>query len=210
MEPGNFYHVYNHANGRENLFVEPKNYDFFLQQVTKHILPVSRIFAYSLMPNHFHLLVQLKAEKELIAQFEEEFSSMEKTLANEAGVFSLQNFLIKKSNKSYSNLFNSYTQSFNKVYDRKGSLFMQNMKKQEITDDNSFCKVVHYIHKNPVHHGFVKALDIWPHTSYKIILSNLPTKLERQYVLDVFGGIEQFIKYHDQAIDPDPKFKFSE
>ncbi len=208
MLPGNFYHLYNHANGRENLFVEEKNYDFFLQLVAKHILPTSKLFAYSLMPNHFHLFIQLKTEEELITQYEQQIKSRLILSTDETTPFNLQEFLIKKANKPFSNLFNSYTQSFNKVYERKGSLFMQNMKAQEITDDNSFCKVVHYLHANPVHHRFVKALGIWAHTSYKIFLSNMPTKLERQYVLDMFGGLEQFIKYHEQPIDP--KYKFLE
>jgi putative transposase len=208
MKPGNFYHLYNHANGSESLFAEEKNYYFFLELMAKHILPSSKIFAYTLMPNHFHLLVQIKNEEELAIQFEQKIKSKLILPANEAPPFNLQDFLIKKANKPYSNLFNSYTQSFNKVYARKGSLFMQNMKTQEITDDNSFCKVVHYIHTNPVHHRFVKALGIWPHTSYKIFLSNGPTKLERDYVLDMFGGLNQFIKYHEQPIDP--KYKFLE
>ena len=208
MQSGNFYHFYNHVNGNENLFVEERNYHFFLQLVTKHILPTSKIFAYTLMPNHFHLLVQLKTEDELIIQFEQQLKTKKILLGNTNSTFNQQDFLLKKANKPYSNLFNSYTQSFNKVYSRKGSLFMQNMKAQEITDDNSFCKVVHYVHTNPVHHRFVKALGIWPHTSYKIFLSNMPTKLERNYVLDMFGGLDQFIKYHEQPIDP--KYKFLE
>ncbi len=53
MQPGNFYHLYNHANGNENIFLEERNYFFFLQQMNTHILPVSRIYAYSLMPTIF-------------------------------------------------------------------------------------------------------------------------------------------------------------
>jgi putative transposase len=208
MQPDNFYHLYNHANGSENLFVEERNYLFFLQLITKHILPTSKIFSYSLMPNHFHLLAQLKTENELMLHFKDQIKLKLILSSNETASFKQQEFLIKKANKSYSNLFNSYTQSFNKVYARKGSLFMQNMKSEEIADDNSFCKVVHYLHANPVHHRFVKAVGMWPHTSYKIFLSSMPTRLERQYVLDMFGGLEQFIKYHEQPIDP--KFKFLE
>lgn len=208
MLPGSFYHVYNHANGRENLFIEEKNYDFFLQLVIKHILPVSKIYAYCLMPNHFHFLVQLKTEEELIFQFEKMIRSKQLSKTGLTNTFCLAEFLLKKSNKPFSNLLNSYTQSFNKVYERKGSLFRQNTKSREIIDDNSFCKLVHYLHANPVHHRFVKAIHFWPHSSYRSFLSQLPTKLERQYVLNVFGGLEQFIKYHEQPIDP--KFDFLE
>ncbi len=208
MQPGNFYHLYNHANGNENIFLEERNYFFFLQQMNTHILPVSRIYAYSLMPNHFHLLAQLKTEEELIQQFEQQIKTKQILSNNNQLVFNQQDYLFKKANKAYSNFFNSYTQSFNKFYNRKGSLFMQNLKSEEINTDNSFCKVVHYLHANPVHHRFVKSLEDWPHTSYKNFLSNMPTKLERNYVLDMFGGLDQFIKYHEQPIDP--KYKFLE
>ena len=202
MQPGNYYHLYNHANGTENLFIEERNYGFFLQLMAKHILSTSRIFAYALMPNHFHLLAQLKTEEELMTQFE-------KTLhLGKISTVSTRDFLIKKANKPFSNFLNSYTQSFNKLYHRKGSLFMQNTKQHEITNDNSFCKVVHYLHANPIHHRFVKLLNAWPHTSYTIFLSNMPTSLERNYVLDIFGGLEQFIKYHEQPVEP--KYKLLE
>ncbi len=206
MQPGNFYHLYNHANGNENLFIDQRNYDFFLHLLMKHVFATSKIFAYALMPNHFHILVQLKPEEELKVQFESQIKAKKIFNGNESGELSVQDFIIKKGNKPYSNFLNSYTQSFNKVYHRKGSLFMQNMKQKEITTANSFCKVVHYLHANPVHHRFVKSLAAWPHTSYKIFLSNLPTRLERNYVLDIFGGLEQFIKYHEQPIDPEYEF----
>jgi len=33
------------------------------------------------------------------------------------------------------------------------------------------------------------------------LLSNGPTKLERDFVLETFGGLDAFIKYHEQPID---------
>ena len=80
------------------------------------------------------------------------------------------------------------------------------MKMEEINDDNHFCKAIHYTHANPVHHGFVKKIEDWPNSSYKIFLSKSPMKLEREYVLDMFGGLDAFIKYHKQPIDLKQKF----
>lgn len=213
MLPGDTYHLFNHANGRENLFLEEKNYAFFLDRISKYVLPVCNIYAYCLMPNHFHLLVGVKSEEQL----ENYFSSPNQLQGGLPDTFEVtkqtlkhidSDQLAKKVSKSFSNLFNSYTQSFNKVYDRMGSLFMQNMKKQEVSDDSSFCKVVHYIHANPVHHQFVKKIEDWAHSSYNTFLSSSHSKIERDYVIDVFGGIDRFIKYHQQPIDP--KYKFLE
>ena len=206
MLPGSTYHLYNHANGRENLFAKTKNYYFFLERLSLHVLPVAHIYAYCLMPNHFHLMMKIKLEKELVAYFNQKNKPDDGLQPKESTVEFDEVLLMKKVSKSFSNLFNSYTQAFNKMYDRMGSLFMQNMKREEVNGDESFCKVIHYIHANPVHHQFVKSIDKWEHSSYKIFLSKAPTKIERDYVLKVFGGLDGFVKYHEQPIDPKNKF----
>jgi putative transposase len=51
-----------------------------------------------------------------------------------------------------------------------------------------------------VHHGFCKAIPDWCWSSYNSILTNTPTNLQRQKVLEWFGGTEKFIEYHTQQI----------
>ncbi len=196
MIPTESYHVFNHANGNENLFVEEKNYAFFLQQLTKYILPVCNIYSYCMMPNHFHLVLQIRNEEELIKLWQKP-----ETLLNLN-----QKQLELKISKSFANFFSSYTQSFNKVYNRMGSLFIPSMKMERVIDDIHFCKLIHYTHANPVHHGFTKTIELWPHSSYKILLSKHHTNLDREFVLEKFGGIDAFIKYHEQPIDLKTKF----
>lgn len=58
--PNAFYHIYNHAVGTENLFKSHENYLFFLNKYDQHLSTVFKTLAYCLMPNHFHLLVQVK------------------------------------------------------------------------------------------------------------------------------------------------------
>ncbi len=191
MLPGEQYHIFNHANGRENIFIEKKNYTFFLKKMGEHILPVCRIYAYCLMPDHFHLVIEVRHEEELQILWRKNGSKIILT-ADEMAL---------KTSKAFGNFFSSYTQSFNKVYNRKGSLFIPVMKTGLINDESSFCKVIHYTHANPVHHGFTKTFDAWPHSSYKIFLSNSPTKIERDYVPGAFGGLEAFTRYHEQPVD---------
>ncbi len=211
MQPGSTYHLFNHANGWENLFKEHKNYDFFLKRLSLHVLPAAHIYAYCMMPNHFHLLLKIREENELVKYFkvkqEQKNAAIEEAAKLGKNIEEVTaDVLEKKVSKSFSNFFNSYTQAFNNMYERKGSLFMPNMKREEVSNDGSFCKVVHYIHANPVHHQFVNGIDKWPHSSYKIFLSKSPTKLEREYVVKAFGGLDWFIKYHQQPIDPKNKW----
>lgn len=194
LQPDNIYHLYNHANGEENLFREKRNYYFFLKKMKLYISPVASIYAYCLLPNHFHLLLRIKSEFDIMQAVPpdsrcKKLSDLEK--------FSL---IEKKISKSFSNFFSCYTQSYNKVYGRKGSLFIPNFKSKMIENDLSFCKLVHYIHSNPVHHGFVKEISKWRFSSYNSLLSKKTTGLERDYVLTIFGGTEQFICYHKQPI----------
>ncbi len=62
FKAGNFYHLYNRGNNRQNIFFERENYLHFLRLLRRH-LPTDdlEILAYCLMPNHYHLLVHLKS-----------------------------------------------------------------------------------------------------------------------------------------------------
>ena len=135
MEPlqaGTYYHIYNRANGSENLFREPENYRYFLQQWNKYITPVASTIAYCLMPNHFHFLIIIKEEKELEDFFNKKLSK---------GSQPLESFIEKEFNRhislQFSHLFNAYAQAFNKMFQRKGSLFMSNFKKKKIQPINA-------------------------------------------------------------------------
>lgn len=43
FETGQYYHVYNRGNNKENIFIEEKNYNYFLEKVKKYILPIADI-----------------------------------------------------------------------------------------------------------------------------------------------------------------------
>lgn len=199
LQPATFYHIYNHANGDDNLFREEENFRFFLQQYQKFVTPVADTFAYCLMPNHFHFLVRTKDEMELcslpnyktsslsITSTFPKFKTLEKLETEKAAPF---------LSKQFSNLFSSYTQAFNKKYSRKGSLFLKNFKRKEVDTDDYFIKLIHYIHSNPVHHGFTKKVDEWRYSSYHSIISDKETLLNRGNVLSWFGSKEDFVTFH--------------
>lgn len=92
MECAQSYHIYNHANGTEDIFREEENYRFFLGQYAKYLGDVLDTYAYCLMPNHFHFLVGVKLEEALIKTFPK-FETLEKLVS-----------------KKFSNFFSSYTQ----------------------------------------------------------------------------------------------------
>jgi putative transposase len=57
-----FYHVYNRANtNTDKLFYQQKNYAYFLQKFNEYLSDYLEVWAYCLIPNHFHFLVRVKA-----------------------------------------------------------------------------------------------------------------------------------------------------
>lgn len=184
LEPDNYYHIYNHANGKENLFVNDGNYNFFLKRYANFINPIADTFAYCLMPNHFHLAIRIKSEEE-IKQL-----SVSSKLSVSAYI-----------SKQFSNLFSSYTQAFNKQQDRMGSLFIPRFSRKQIDTEDYFRQLIIYIHLNPVHHGFVENFRAWEYSSFETFFSEKITNIKREEVLEWFGNKGNFLACHQHTAD---------
>ncbi len=63
--PDCYYHVYNRGNNFENIFFSEENYYFFLRRLFKYFKTDIDLIAYCLIPNHYHLIVQVKEESSL-------------------------------------------------------------------------------------------------------------------------------------------------
>lgn len=183
-----YYHIYNHANGDDNLFREGKNYPFFLSKYHLHIDPIAETIAWCLMPNHFHLLVRIKDEVELEQDFPK-FKTLENLATDEEKELQLSYLL----SKQFSNLFSSYSQSFNKVYQRRGSLFLKNFKRKKIDSQNYLFQLILYIHLNPVKHQFTQQPSAWEWSSY-LSFSHQQSSLYHE----LFGTAEHYFNAHEE------------
>lgn len=180
---GNYYHIYNRGNNSSTIFFENENYYHFLRLYAKYIEPIAETYAWCLLKNHFHLLVRIKDKNEII-ESELSYNTTEKPKVIEPY-------------RQFSHLFNAYTQSINKRHNRTGSLFENNFERKLVTSEKYFQQLIFYIHNNPVNHGLVKQISLYPWSSYKSIISDKPTKIKRREVLELFGGRENFIFYHN-------------
>ena len=61
-----YYHIYNRGVNGENIFIEERNYEHFLNLFAKHIEPICDLFGYCMLRNHFHIAVRVKEEEEII------------------------------------------------------------------------------------------------------------------------------------------------
>lgn len=184
LEPEKTYHIYNRGINSCVLFKEPTNYEYFLRLYKKHIIPVADTFAYCIMGNHFHLLVRIKSENNLalLPDFEKLTTEQE---------------IINRVNKHFSNLFNAYCKAYNKKYNRTGSLFENRFRRKHINCNQYLKQAILYIHNNPVHHGFCDSPYKYPWSSYQTHISNKPTSMLRNEVIELFNDVGN-LKYCQQ------------
>lgn len=69
FENGAFYHIYNRGNRKEQIFLQNRDYERFLEKVLEYKKKFQiNILAFCLMPNHFHFLIQ-QLNQNSISQF---------------------------------------------------------------------------------------------------------------------------------------------
>jgi putative transposase len=193
------YHVFNRTNNKETLFITDENRLFFLRKYDEYLSPYLETYAWCLLPNHFHLLVKVKSITEInmyLNTFDSKLLTLtEKKFQKEDISFSE---LIEHSFKRF---FQCYALAFNKVYKRNGNLFYKPFKRIEIDKESHFTQAIIYIHVNAAKHGLIKDLSKWKWSSWHSYLTESPTKLRRQEVLEWFGGKDQFIQLHEEMTD---------
>lgn len=175
---GSFYHIYNRGNNGANLFREPPNYHYFLRLYRKYLYPFVATYAYCLLPNHFHFLIRTKDLHELQSGLRPDFG------------------------KQFANCFGTYAKAVNARYGRTGSLFEGRIKRKRVSSERYFVTLAVYIHRNPQAHGLIGDFREWKHSSYRTLLSEQRTLLQRDTVLAWFGGRQAFVKGHERATDP--------
>lgn len=186
-----YYHIYNRGNNRENIFVEERNYEYFLKLYEKHITPVADTFAYCLLRNHFHVNMRTESEEEIInsRKVSETFRESQRKALRPDYV-----------SNQFSNFFNAYAKSINKAYGRTGSLFQHPFGRVPITSDRQFWNVIAYIHQNSQKHKFVQDFRDWKYSSYGIMLAEKKTIIKRDEVMNWFGTREDYLWLHKQWV----------
>lgn len=183
--PGEYYHIYNRGNSKQQIFKTQRDYDRFLgllygtntsdhfnyyndmeqKDVFRYAQenPPVAIGAYCLMPNHFHILL---------------------TPTRVGGV---SEFMQKLST--------AYPMYFNLKYRRSGSLFEGKFKAEHVNEDRYLKYLFSYIHLNPVKllqkdwkevgiHDKQKALDFLQKYKYSSYIDYVGKMRKEQAILN--------------------------
>lgn len=154
--PGNLYHVYNQGNNHDRLFRNYSDYITFLSLYKRLIHPTIDTLAWTLMPNHFHFMLQ--TDHRCLDTVQQ------------------GNILLNVVSNGFRKLQSGYARIYNSRTGRSGSAFRQKTKAKCLSDlklqpgediRNYFVNCFHYIHQNPLASGLVTRMEDWEYSSFK-------------------------------------------
>ena len=192
--PDTCYHVYNKAISELLLFPEEKYFDRFLEKFDTYLGNYISMYAYALIPNHFHFLVKCRTfDSQTLDKVASEGTG--KATKFLEGEISYNDFIVDQ----FRRFFDSHSKWFNKKNERKGSLFLKKFKRITIRNAEHFRYMLLYIHHNPLHHGFAEAYHLWKYTTYWKYLNVDSSLTGYAAVMNLFDeGRTGFLKFHEE------------
>lgn len=171
LETGSYYHLYNRSNNRELVFRNTDNYHYFLGNFRDRFQELLTVFAYCLMPTHFHFLIRVDTQ---------EIDDLKQHIGIQ---------------------LSAYTKAINNAFDRNGSLFQQHTKAELVESRSYLITVINYIHQNPIKAQLVDDLKSWPYSSYLDLAGYRDGILvDHSLVKQKFGTVEEFRKFSKKSI----------
>ena len=218
FEEDNIYHIYNRTNNKEKLFLNDDNRVYFLKRYKEILSEFIDTYCWCLLPNHFHLLIKVKTEDAVITYLQSkpktDLTITEKNFLTDRvvnlpkvdnpGSEQVNNPVVTFSElieQTFKRFFQSYALAFNKQHNRQGNLFYRPFKRIRIEKDIQFTMAIIYIHANAAKHKLVKDFTTYLWSSWHSIISNLPTLILREEIIDWFGSLDIFIKTHKEMAE---------
>jgi len=185
MNENSFYHIFNYGNNLDNIFYEKENYLYFLKKFDFYLSEFLDVYSFCLLTNQFHFLVKVKKNEVFLN---------DSNLRNKDNDTKIKKILMQERFRIF---FMSYSKSFNKKYNRNGSLFQKNFRKQKIENTSNLQKFVLYIHYLPQLNNITSNFREYQFSSYNRFITDKISKIKKEEVLKWFSGKQNFIEYHN-------------
>ena len=188
FRPDNYYHIYNRGNNKQDIFLEPADYFQFIKRIKiilQQDINQTRLTQSSIKPlpkNSFVIIAYCLMQNH--------FHFLIKTKEH-SGLVSEQ----------FRKFFSLYAQKVNEQTGRSGSLFLKPFRRKIIINENYLQRLIFYIHYNPVYHNISKTFENYNWSSYKRVLDQKKTNLQKEKVLELFNGREGYIDFHQNMHD---------
>src|SRR4051812_13546758 len=163
--PNQFYLIKNSGNNFETLFLEERNYNYFLALFNKHVGQIATLHSFRFFSNKFELLIQIKDVSQIHPKY------------------------LECLHQPFSNFFNSYCKSINKMYGRSGSLFREHFKRTRI-DKQYFPTIKRTMEESPITIKNLKphkvAHRLRQHSGNKNLFTMLPKPIKIAAIVFLF------------------------
>ena len=193
FEPGGIYHIYNQGNNRQQFFFERENYLFFVRKIKDYVTPYGNILAWCLMPNHFHLMLEVINVGIIPISVNSVGVTKSRPdteiLPSNPDTKILGSQKPRPLNNSIGIMLRSYTRAVNNQENRSGNLFREETKSICLNEINgiasnwftmfgaTFLNVqipeyqypqvcFDYIHANPIKSKLVEKIEDWEFSSF--------------------------------------------
>jgi putative transposase len=180
-------------------FSNDQDYLLFLKLYKENLNSILSTLSFCLLPNELHLVIKINAEQDLFNFykqndfFPDENESLE-SIKKLNQSLAAQNFNIfdKHTQKLFTNFLNSFVaESKNQKQLSFNKIAKQGFSKVELNNDEIVSTITN-LHLLPIKYKYCSQISDWKFSSYQAILSDKPSSIDRDSVLNLFGNKEKF------------------
>jgi hypothetical protein len=156
--------------------------------------------SFCLLPNELHLVIKINAEQDLFNFykqndfFPDENESLE-SIKKLNQSLAAQNFNVfdKHTQKLFTNFLNSFVaESKNQKQLSFNKIAKLGFSKVELNNDDEIVSTITNLHLLPTKYKYCSQISDWKYSSYQAILSDKPSSIDRDSVINLFGNKEKF------------------
>ncbi len=181
-------------------FSNDQDYLLFLKLYKENLNSILSTLSFCLLPNELHLVIKINAEQDLFNFykqndfFPDENESLE-SIKKLNQSLAAQNFNVfdKHTQKLFTNFLNSFVaESKNQKQLSFNKITKLGFSKVELNNDDEIVSTITNLHLLPTKYKYCSQISDWKFSSYQAILSDKPSSIDRDSVINLFGNKEKF------------------
>ncbi len=192
------YHLVFKCHGDLLLFKTDDNKHYFLRRFTFFLSLYIDCWAWCLLNNHAHMIVKVRSASEIETAINA-LPEADKTVSMKKWVTQIDNerCFNEVMERQVGRFMVSYTNSYNKFFNRTGGLFQSPFRRSMIQDESHLQQAIIYVHANTQRHSLIRDFRNHKFSSYHEIVLGKSSLVNVSRVLEFLGGKEKFIELHE-------------
>jgi putative transposase len=183
------------------LFRNNADCNVFIERLKQFSYPWLRLWAWSLLPNHAHLITKTcsyeEMKEEILKTDVSKRTQSQHRLLNGSHSSDFDTVLLRQINS----FLISYARYYMNRYFHHGGIFQKPFHRIFIKNETHLQQAIVYTHANAQKHGYTPDFETHVHSSFPLFINDKEAFDTKEEVFAFFGGQEAFIKTHKEQID---------